>query len=90
MLEARFKKMLIMQQEVYDATMLLDNVPKKERTHSHEIEASRQSSNQQQIVVEIDKVLVLLRDDGTAMAFTEAVDQTTPRHAGRRGTAGEG
>ncbi len=75
MLEARFRKMLQMQEEVYDGTVRLDKVPQAERTHNHEIEASRLSGKETQIVVEIDKALLLLRDDGSAMAFLEASEQ---------------
>jgi len=75
MLEARFRKMLQMQEEVYDGTVRLDKVPQTERTHNHEIEASRLSGKETQIIVEIDKALLLLRDDGSAMAFLEASEQ---------------
>lgn len=75
MLEARFRKMLQMQEEVYEGTVRLDKVPQPERTHNHEIEASRLSGKETQIVVEIDKALLLLRDDGSAMAFLEASEQ---------------
>ena len=75
MLEARFRKMLQMQEEVYEGTVRLDKVPAAERTHNHEIEASRLSGKESQIVVEIDKALLLLRDDGSAVAFPEAAEQ---------------
>ncbi len=38
MLEARFRKMLEMQRDVYDGTVRLDKIPPAERTHNHEIE----------------------------------------------------
>lgn len=75
MLEARFRKMLEMQEEIYEGTVRLDKVPSAERTHNHEIEASRLSGKESQIVVEIDKALLLLRDDGSAVAFLEASQQ---------------
>jgi hypothetical protein len=75
LLETRFQKMLQMQEAVYEGTLRLDKVPEAQRTHSHEIEAGRLSSRQSQIVVEVDKAAVLLREDGTAVAFPEAVDQ---------------
>lgn len=75
MLEARFRKMLQMQEEVYDGTVRLDKVPPSERTHNHEIEASRLSGKESQIVVEVDKTTLLLREDGSAVAFPEAVEQ---------------
>jgi hypothetical protein len=75
MLEGRFRAMLQMQEEVYEGTVRLDKTPSVERTHSHEIEASRLSGKQSQIVVEMDKALLLLREDGTAAAMLEAADQ---------------
>jgi len=75
MLEARFRKMLKMQREVYEGTLRLDKVPQDQRTHNDQIEAGRLGGKESQIVVEADKVLALLRDDGTAVAFPEAVEQ---------------
>jgi len=75
MLEARFRKMMQMQQEVYIGTLRLDAVPSRQRTHNHEIEASRLSGKESLIVVEVDKALLLLREDGTAVAFPEAIEQ---------------
>lgn len=75
MLETRFRKMLQMQEEVYDGTVRLDKVPEAERTHNHEIEASRLSGKQSQIVVEMDRALLLLRDDGSAVAMLEVAQQ---------------
>lgn len=75
LLEARFQKMLQMQREVYEGTLRLDKVPEPDRTHNHEIEASRLGRKEAEIVVEADKALTLLRDDGTAVAFPEALEQ---------------
>jgi hypothetical protein len=75
MLEARFRKMLQMQEEVYDGTLRLDKIPEAERTHNQEIESSRLSSKESQIVVEVDKAVLVLHEDGGAVAFPEAVDQ---------------
>lgn len=75
MLEARFRKMMQMQQQVYVGTLRLDAVPAKQRTHNHEIESSRLSGKESLIVVEVDKALLLLREDGTAVAFPEAIEQ---------------
>jgi hypothetical protein len=75
MLEARFRKMLQMQEEVYEGTVRLDKIPQAERTHNQEIEASRLSGKESQIVVEVDKAALLLREDGSAVAFPEAIEQ---------------
>lgn len=75
MLEARFTKMLQMQREVYEGTVRLDKVPEAERNHNHEIESGRLSVKEAEIVLETDKALALLREDGTAVAFPEAIQQ---------------
>jgi hypothetical protein len=75
MLEGRFKKMLEIQMEVYEGTVRLDAVPEADRTHNHEIESNRLGGRELQIVAEADKTLVLLHEDGTAVAFPEALEQ---------------
>jgi hypothetical protein len=74
-LEARFRKMLQMQEEVYEGTLRLDKIPAADRTHNQEIEASRLSGKESQIIVEVDKAAMLLHEDGSAVAFPEAVEQ---------------
>ncbi len=75
LLETRVSKMLQMQREVYEGTVRLDKVPGPERTHTHEIEAARLGRKEAEIVLEADKALILLHDDGTAVAFPEALRQ---------------
>ena len=75
MLEARFGKMLQMQRNVYEATLRLDKVAEQQRSGDHEIEARRQSAAERKIIIECDKALLVLREDGTAVAFPEAVEQ---------------
>lgn len=75
MLEQRFRKMLASQIEVYEATQRLDSVAAEDRTRNDEIEAGRQSRNERAISVEAGRALELLKQDGTAVAFPEAVGQ---------------
>ncbi len=75
MLETRFLKMLQMQRAVQEGTQRLDKVPQARRDHNHEIESGRLSSRESEIVLEADKAMMLLRDDGTAVAFPEALAQ---------------
>ena len=67
--------MLKLQIEIYEGTKRLDKVPPAERSHNHEIEAGRLSGKESQLVVDCDKALMLLREDGSAVAFPEAVEQ---------------
>lgn len=75
LLEARFRKMLEMQIEVHDATKLLADQPAEERDRNDEIEAGRLSRKESQIVVEVDGALAVLHEEGSAVAFPEAVGQ---------------
>jgi hypothetical protein len=74
-LAARFRKMLEMQTAIYDGTVKLDQVPEAQRTHDHEIESARLSREESQIVHEVEKALSLLHEEGSSVAFPEAVDQ---------------
>jgi hypothetical protein len=74
-LAARFRKMLESQNEVYEGTVRLDSVPSAQRDHDEEIEAARLSRQESQIVLEADKALLLLREEGSSVAFPEAVEQ---------------
>ncbi len=75
MLEGRFRKMLKMQKKVYDATVVLDQTPPSDRNRAYEIEASRLSGNEAKIIALIDTVMVLFREDATAVALPEAALQ---------------
>ena len=75
LLEARFRKMLDMQVEVYDETKRLDSATASLPGHELEIASGRQSRKEQVIVGEADRALVLLHEDGTSVAFPEAVEQ---------------
>ncbi len=74
-LVARFRKMLESQIAVYEGTLRLNSVPTAERDHDEEIEAARLSRQELQIVQEADKALLLLREEGSSIAFPEAVEQ---------------
>lgn len=75
MLESRFRKMLDQQVEVFEGTKRLDKVPPADRNRDDEIEAGRMSVKEKQIVTEADKALEVLREEGSAVAFPEAVTE---------------
>ncbi len=75
LLDARFRKMLQLQREVHEGTVRLDEVPAAERSSNDRIEARRLARREDQIIVEADRALTLLRDDGSAVAFPEALGQ---------------
>ncbi len=74
-LAARFENMLKLEREVYKGTQVLDKTPPGRRAHEHEIAADRLAGKQSSVAQEADKTLVLLKEDGTAVAFPEAVAQ---------------
>jgi len=75
MLEARFRKMLDEQVEVYDETKKLDAAAEKAPEHELEIASGRLARKETLIVREADRALLLLREDGTSTAFPEAIEQ---------------
>ncbi|WP_428303975.1 hypothetical protein [Lacipirellula sp.] len=75
LLEARFRKMLDEQIEVYDETKKLDAASQKAPAHELEIASGRLARKETLIVREADRALVLLREDGTSTAFPEAIEQ---------------
>jgi hypothetical protein len=75
LLEARFRKMLQMETEVYEGTVRVDRVKPEDRTHNEEIEAGRLGRQQRTILDELTGAETLLREDGTSVAFPEAVQE---------------
>jgi hypothetical protein len=80
MLEARFRKMLEMQIEVLEETVRLDRrqaAASAASTDAHEVEiaSARLSRKERQIVLEADRAMMLLREDGSSVAFPETLDQ---------------
>ncbi len=73
LLAARFRKMLEVQTRIYEGTKRLDRVPEADRDHDEEIEAARLSREESLLVREADRALVLLREEGSSMAFPETV-----------------
>lgn len=74
-LEARFQNMLTLQLQVYDDTRRLDRTPAKERTTVHYSKAHELSRKEDEIVLEMDRTLIILREEGSAVAFPEAAEQ---------------
>lgn len=75
MLEARFRKMLDLQLAIYEDTLRLDNVPREQWQRDEEIQAGRLSSRESELILDADKALAILSDDGTAVALPEAIRQ---------------
>lgn len=74
-LEDRFRKMHDLQQLVYEGTVRLDRIPKDKRTRVDQQQILALSRQETEIVAEAEQTLLVLQDDGTALAFPEAVLQ---------------
>jgi hypothetical protein len=75
MLEGRFRKMLELELLVQQATITLDKVPAAKRSRQFTVRTSKLSLDQRKIVMEVDKALALLREEGSSVAFPESVEQ---------------
>ncbi|MBR5161600.1 MAG: hypothetical protein IKW80_08225 [Thermoguttaceae bacterium] len=76
-LEVRFKKMLELQKSIYDSTLRLDERLKKndgkDADGTLSVESVRLSGRENDVYMEGNKALLLLQEDGTAVAMTEAL-----------------
>jgi hypothetical protein len=75
LLEGRFRKMLEAQIRIYDDTVQLDRVPDDEKDARVPIPAGRLATEERKLVVEADRALNLLLDEGSSIAFPETVSQ---------------
>ena len=72
-LETRFRKMMEREIKVRDQTMALDEVQPEQRLADFEIRAGKISAEQTSIATEASRALLLLREDGTSVAFPQTV-----------------
>lgn len=75
MLEARFQEMLRVQLMINAETTRLDKVPGEERESRHFTKATDLSRDQHDNALEADQALLLLKEEGSSVAFPEAVEQ---------------
>lgn len=74
-LERRFTEMLRKQEAVYRDTKGLHAVPLASRGKGEEIESGRLSREEGLILVDADKALSILNEEGSAVAFPRTVEQ---------------
>ena len=74
-LERRFTEMLRKQEAVYRDTKGLHAVPLASRGKGEEIESGRLSREEGLILVDADKALSILKEEGSAVAFPRTVEQ---------------
>jgi hypothetical protein len=74
-LEARFRDMLARELGVYNGTVGLFAVPESQRSYRHRSRAVELARAQEQIALLAAKALTLLKEEGSSIAFPEAVEQ---------------
>lgn len=74
-LETRFRRMLEMQLEVNEETKKLDRIASDQRERAWQQRAVNLSQGERKIVEEAERALLLLREEGTSLAFPEAGEQ---------------
>jgi DNA repair exonuclease SbcCD ATPase subunit len=73
--ETRLRKMLELQKAVREETGRLDNLTGDFKERSLEIQANKLSIEQLKVVMEGQRALLLLQDEGSSTAFPEALEQ---------------
>ena len=74
-LEARLRKMAAMQSSVLDDTVQLAQTPSTQRNRSTDLKASELGFEEQKITLEADRAMLLLREEGSSVAFPEVISQ---------------
>ncbi len=74
-LEARFQKMLAMQKLVYQGTTDLARIDAAAWVARHTQQSQQLSRDENDIAAEAQKALTLLKEEGSSVAFPEAVEQ---------------
>jgi hypothetical protein len=74
-LRGHFRRMLEMQREVYDDTGHLDRLAEEQRNRHRGSAAEPVSNKQRDIVAEVEKLILIVRQDGSSVGLLEALGQ---------------
>lgn len=74
-LESRLRKMAAMQTKVLDDTVTLAATPPQQRNRQTDLKAGDLAFEEKKITLEADRAMLLLREEGSSVAFPEVVDQ---------------
>ncbi len=74
-LEARLKKMATMQTKVLEDTISLASTPTSQRNRQTDLKAGELAFEEKKITLEADRAMLLLREEGSSVAFPEVVRQ---------------
>lgn len=72
-LEARLRKMAAMQTDVLEKTKTLSATPKIQRDRTTDLKAGDLAFDEKKITLEADRAMLLLREEGSSVAFPEVV-----------------
>lgn len=74
-LESRIRKMAQMQGKVLDDTKVLVAVPESQRDRQVDLKSGNLAFEEKKIVMEADRAMLLLREEGSSVAFPEVMVQ---------------
>ncbi len=74
-LESRLRKMAAMQTKVLDDTVALAATPAGQRSRQTDLKAGDLAFEEKKITLEADRAMLLLREEGSSVAFPEVVSQ---------------
>lgn len=74
-LESRLRKMATMQAKVLDDTVELAATPTSQRNRQTDLKAGDLAFEEKKITMEADRAMLLLREEGSSVAFPEVVSQ---------------
>ncbi|QDS93363.1 hypothetical protein FF011L_21260 [Roseimaritima multifibrata] len=74
-LESRLRKMAQMQSAVLEKNRELAAIPLADRDRQTDLKAGNLANEEKQIVMEADRAMLLLREEGSSVAFPEVVQQ---------------
>ncbi len=74
-LESRLRKMAAMQSKILDDTVALAATPKSQRDRQTDLKAGDLAFEEKKVSLEADRAMLLLREEGSSVAFPEVVLQ---------------
>lgn len=74
-LETRFRDMLVKQEVIFNSTVAIGAVTADDRTDRHRTQSVNLARDEFDIAMLADKALMLLKEEGSSIAFPEAVEQ---------------
>jgi hypothetical protein len=73
-LRGELRRVLEVQRDIYEGAVRLGRLPEEERGRNMEIEAAERAKKQLLAVGDVEKLILLLRKDGTTVGFIEALE----------------